>query len=180
MLPPKQITQPLLFPVLSVAVSAESGSGSICAGVASETFKSGIIMPWSFFRFHEVAGMDIGVCALDTIPIAMAAGLAAGEALIVMARGARFDISPGKISMSAGIGPRIPGFIKVTERDDILLVVAITAESLEIMAALALRLLALGIEAVIEAVVQVVNGFNQIVTGVTVAAERLGMMTWGA
>ena len=110
----------------------------------------------------------------------MAAGLAAGEALIVMARGARFDISPGKISMSAGIGPRIPGFIKVTERDDILLVVAITAESLEIMAALALRLLALGIEAVIEAVVQVVNGFNQIVTGVTVAAERLGMMTWGA
>ena len=149
-----------------MTIAAKSSAGTICIGVAPETLEFGIIMPRPLLRIHEIAGVNIGIGAPDTIPVAMTAGLAAGEALIVMARGARFDILPGEIGVGTGISPGIPDLIKMAERNDVLLVVTIAAECLEIVAALALGFLALGIEAMIETIVQVVHGFNQVIAGV--------------
>jgi hypothetical protein len=163
-----------------VAIAAESEPRPARVIVALKTLVAGIVMPGALLRIHEIHRMDIGIGAPDAVGIAVATRLAARETLLIVAGRARFDIPPREIGMGAGIGPGIPSRVEVSKGDGVLPFMAIVAEGLEIMTALALDLLALGIETMIETVIQVVHRFDQVVPGVAIAAESLGVMAWRA
>lgn len=135
---------------------------TLCAGgdVALEAKVACVLMPGPFLlESTEVTLMNRCVGAPHTVGVGMASSPGAGGIAGIVARLAALRILAGRAAVLA-----LPGDRRMVQRNPVETLVAAVAERLRFVAAIALDLLALCVEAVRELVIQVVRPAGEIVS----------------
>ncbi len=159
-----------------MAVTAETKSRPVRVEMACETLESGIVVPGTVTQIGYIGRMDSRIGSENAVAIPVAAWLGTERLRNIVTGGAPADILAGRIGMGRGINPRTEIKESMVERYGSFLSVAWLAECFKIVTASALEFLALGIESMIEFVIEIVRETGQVVISVAITAECFGLM----
>lgn len=161
-----------------MAITAETGSRAVGTAMALETLEPRVVVPRPFAKIGDIGVVDRGICAPDAVIVPMAPWLRTCHALIVMAGRTRFYIATGGLGVSLRAKPWAPGREEVVVGSSAHLIVTIVAEGLDVVTILAFGLFAFGVKAMVETIVKIVHGLDQVIAGMAIAAESLAVVAW--